>query len=311
MKIREMEKLLAEMVDIQDVYQGYKFYTFNLLEKCTKIFEYTGLPDTMPEHVIEKLFITVGMCGAVEEKGKIYAVQGGEHGVTPYPDIYTKFRYSAPTLNGGEKTQGVNCVVGRNNTLKMSLMPIIWRYARQLADIDCTITMVMVNMRIPYITIAPNDSVKASIDKVMRSVELGKKESVSHDEVVTHITSIPNTVTGQQTLKDLNDLKNNVLKGFYNAIGVKLSTDKKERLISDEVNSANQFLMVNLSDMLKWRMEFVEGLNKVFGLNVSVKLSKEYDIETVEDKDVDTVGEQETESTVALTQPKESEDTSK
>ena len=37
-----------------------------------KIFEYTGLPDTMPEHVIEKLFITVGMCGAVEENGKIY-----------------------------------------------------------------------------------------------------------------------------------------------------------------------------------------------------------------------------------------------
>ena len=129
-----------------------------------------------------------------------------------------------------------------------------------------------------------------------------------NDEILQHISSIPNGGTGQQMLKDLNDLKNNVLKGFYNAIGVKMSTDKKERLISDEVNSANQFLMVNLSDMLKWRNEFVDGLNSVFGINVTVRLSKEFDIETVEDDEVDTVGESEQRTTVALTQPKESEE---
>ena len=303
-----MEQLLSEMADIQDVSQGYKFYTFNLLEKCLKIFEYDGLPYELPEHELEKLFITKGVCGVIKENGKLYAVAGGEFGVTPYPDIYTKFRFSAPTLKGGERQQGIDCVVGRNNTLKMSLMSIVWRYARQLADIDCTITMVMLNMRLPYITIAPDDSVKNAVDKVLKSIELGKRESVMNDEILQHISSIPNGGTGQQMLKDLNDLKNNVLKGFYNAIGVKMSTDKKERLISDEVNSANQFLMVNLSDMLKWRNEFVDGLNSVFGINVTVRLSKEFDIETVEDDEVDTVGESEQRTTVALTQPKESEE---
>ena len=51
------------------------------------------------------------------------------------------------------------------------------------------------------------------------------------------------------------------------------TADKKERLLSDEVNSNNQAIGLNLSYRRKCRQLFADNLNAVFGLNVTVKLN--------------------------------------
>ena len=51
-----------------------------------------------------------------------------------------------------------------------------------------------------------------------------------------------------------------------------LMEDKKERLISDEANSNNELINLNLETFLIPRQEACEQINKKYGLNVKVKV---------------------------------------
>ena len=75
---------------------------------------------------------------------------------------------------------------------------------------------------------------------------------------------------------DCIDARNELLRMFYNDIGVRFTKDKKERMIESEVSSDNQMLLFNISDMLHQREKASAEINKLFNLNTSVTLSKEF-----------------------------------
>ena len=49
------------------------------------------------------------------------------------------------------------------------------------------------------------------------------------------------------------------------------NTDKKERLIVDEVNAKHDFILVNLDHMFDEREKAVKEINEKFGLNIKVE----------------------------------------
>lgn len=53
------------------------------------------------------------------------------------------------------------------------------------------------------------------------------------------------------------------------------NTDKKERLITDEVNSNNELINYYLNCFYKTRKEACDQINKKYGLNISIKLNKD------------------------------------
>ena len=54
--------------------------------------------------------------------------------------------------------------------------------------------------------------------------------------------------------------------------------DNKERMISDEIENDDQMLLLNINDMKYQREKACKKINEIFGLNVSVKLSPEFEI---------------------------------
>ena len=64
------------------------------------------------------------------------------------------------------------------------------------------------------------------------------------------------------------------------------NTDKKERLITDEVNSNNELINYYLNCFYKTRKEACEQINKKYGLNIEIKLNKDVLelLETTEDE---------------------------
>lgn len=71
-------------------------------------------------------------------------------------------------------------------------------------------------------------------------------------------------------LNDLQTLENkyNTLIGMNNA-----NTTKRERLITDEVNSNNEIIKYNIEKELKKRQMFCDKVNKKFNTNLSVELN--------------------------------------
>lgn len=53
------------------------------------------------------------------------------------------------------------------------------------------------------------------------------------------------------------------------------NTDKKERLITDEVNSNNELINYYLNCFYKTRKEACDQINKKYGLNIKIKLNKD------------------------------------
>ena len=53
------------------------------------------------------------------------------------------------------------------------------------------------------------------------------------------------------------------------------NTDKKERLITDEVNSNNELINYYLNCFYKTRKDACDQINKKYGLNISIKLNKD------------------------------------
>ena len=76
-----------------------------------------------------------------------------------------------------------------------------------------------------------------------------------------------------KNISDFYEIHRNILKDFYNDLGVKFSTEKKERLITAEVESAEESLLLNIDDMLNTRKEGVRKINELFGTDIEVKLN--------------------------------------
>ena len=65
------------------------------------------------------------------------------------------------------------------------------------------------------------------------------------------------------------------------------NVDKRERLITDEVNSNNELINYYLNCFYKTRKDACERINKKYGLNIQVKLNKDVlDLLDVDEKDV-------------------------
>ena len=67
------------------------------------------------------------------------------------------------------------------------------------------------------------------------------------------------------------------MRSFFAEIGIRQKSDKRERLVTEEVESDSMMLLFNIHDMLEQRQKACEEINKIFNLNMSVELSEEWD----------------------------------
>lgn len=262
-----------------------RFWRDILFEKTIRIFEWDGLP--FPQKELEMRLLMLGFCGVVNDAIKgIMVASGSMSGVTQYFDEFTQFTYTAPTAMGGTLKIGKKCVIVNNSALRNSIYPLVFRYASLLAHCDVSLKMSLVNLRMRNIIssddISTADTYRALYDKFYN----GNAEALI-DDGFTNATNITPNVSGSLGVMDCIDARNELLRMFYNDIGVRYTRDKKERMIESEVSSDNQMLLFNISDMLHQRENACEELNKLFNLKCSVKLSKEFAIVSAEREGVE------------------------
>ena len=72
MKKLKLSKILDSMYDVSKVESGYNYWFNKLLLRCMSIFEYSGLPDTLPAREIMLNLYLTGHCVIFERDGGLY-----------------------------------------------------------------------------------------------------------------------------------------------------------------------------------------------------------------------------------------------
>ena len=245
--------------------KSYRYWHKNLFNRLMRLFTWEGLP--FPQRELEFNLMARGSVGIFDVNG-LFASQCGLTGVTEYPDKFIYAIYANPKKGNGMKKIDKECVIIYNDDLMTSLVPFVSRYSNLLAHADLSLQIALINSRSMGALVAPNATVAESIKEWYNALKKGKMLAILDDESMV-TDSYPST----NTILDFYTAQQNILKSFYNDLGVKYTTEKKERLITDEVNSDSDMLLINVNAMLENRKKACEDIKKIFGIDVTVDLT--------------------------------------
>lgn len=262
-------------------------YVRYMLDKTIPMFEYRGLPDTIPARKLEEFIQTRGYVSIIDYQGYdrpkgFYAVTGGRGGERDayYEPIDFVFANPYLGINGSYRiypnepdAEQEKCALIRNDSLYMGLMPLYTRYASLLVENAVSLRLSDINLRALLTMGAPDDKTKASAELYLKRLEDGENavigESAFFDGVNYHDAGHPNN-----HMKDLIEYEQYLKASWYNELGLDSNYNmKRERISGDEVNQNSDALIPLIQNMLNSRKECIENVNKCFGLNISVKLA--------------------------------------
>lgn len=256
----------------------FVYWREQLIMRVMSIFNYKNLPKSLPKKEIEFRLITRGYCGINKVDGELKAVFCSMFGVTDYEDIFKAYTWATP-LHSGMCSIDVDGVLLEANQTRVPLIRLIIRYAILLAHADLSLQAVMINTRATGIFSAKDDKQAESIKTWYNTLSDGNLCAIVDNDLLTSVIgseglrNISTQYPKSESISDFYEIHRNLLKDFYNDLGVQFSTEKKERLITAEVESNEEALLLNIDDMLTTRKEGVEKINKLFGTNISVELN--------------------------------------
>ena len=259
---------------------AYHYWYALLCDKTISLFDWTGLPFPQRELELRAQMHPQGYIGVVKYLNELIVANGSGVGITNYPDEWLTYVW-ANALHSGINNIGKDCAILRNNSLLISTGATVDHYSRLLAHATLSLQAALINTRATGYSTAKDDQTAKRIKKFYDALEEGRTEVVMIEDDLNSIEGskmiefISDHLSGRgDTILDIWQVLQNILKDFYTAIGISKPTDKRERLITDEIAQEQPLFKFNVEDMLDCRKQFAEELNRIFGLSVSVDVAE-------------------------------------
>ena len=273
------------------------YYTKYLFEKVISIYKWEGIPDSWAVNYF--LYTLFG-------KGFLAVFNTEEYGVIPnecalagYNVFYqpTTALVANPALRENRRMLiGEECELIRMQPNYSGVMDIVSNYADLMALAMETAGINLLNSKLSYVFFSDNQANAASFKKLYDQIASGEPMAVIDKDLIgiegeKHWELFTQNV-GQNYITDrvLTDMR--TLENMFNTeIGIpNANTMKRERLISDEVNSNNVDTQSKVILWLETMQNDIKKVNDMFGLNISVKYryeDKEVEADAVKTDNVD------------------------
>lgn len=262
--------------DFTDKEAAVRQYVAYWLTRTQSIFEYKGLPDTIPARNLEILLQTLGSTAITEVNGSLYAFRASYGGK---PDVYyqpTLAVVANPALNfSGSLVIGKECVRIRSDSYSVGLMPLLTRYATKLAENDLTLKLAQINSRMQFLLSAPDDATKRSAEDYIRQIEQGKAGVIGENAFLDGIRVQPGAGSGAASMiTPLIELEQYIKSSCMMDLGISSNYNmKREALNSAESSINDDTLLPFVADMLKMRKLGIDEVNALYGTSISVDLA--------------------------------------
>lgn len=281
MSIKSMKKYLAsqDLYDLADKKKSISDMMRYMLMRTQSMFVWSGLPDSMPQKHLEQYLQINGFAGVTEVDGKLYAFEGGLGGE---PDAYydpTIFTVANPYLKFNKELRiDEECVIVRNDVFYIGLIPMLNKYASQLAENELSMYMASINTRVQSILSAGDDATKEACQKFIDDLIKGKLGAIGDNAFLQTLKSIPmGTSSTTNILGDLIEMEQYLKASLYNELGLNANYNMKREALNSAESSINDDILFPLVDeMLRNRKEGAEKINAMYGTDISVDLASSW-----------------------------------
>lgn len=257
---------------------------FNRLRELSMVmFEYDGLPDSVDPRFLEKTLFNKGNCIWFEDDVLgLLTLPSANYGKWDVYDVPRDRRAFA--TNGYQRTLNAeNSVIMYNNYLRTGSRLDVEMFAKRLYNIDRAIDVNANAQKTPILLLC-EESERLSYLNLY-------KEYDGNSPVIKGTKGMD--LEGFQVLKTdapyvadkLYDLKTQIWNEALTYLGItNVSFQKRERMVTDEVNRMLGGTYASRYSRLLARQEACEKINRVFGTNISVKYRDEFDEENIEEE---------------------------
>lgn len=258
--------------------QMFTFFKKYLLEKVMSVFEFE-LPEMWDKnYFLYSLFLNGYLAIVNTDKFGVICQHCGLRGYNIYYNP-THAIIVNPLLTGIlEPKIGTQCSLIRLQPNYSGVSDIVNYYADNMAMTAETCEMNIMNSKLSFLFAVRGksqaESMKKILDRVMRG-ELGvyydEKLKMGNDNIPLDFFN--NDLKKNFIAPELQDTLRRWEEMFCNEVGIpNIRSDKKERMIVDEVNSNNIECFTKAELWLETLKEGVEQTNKMFNLDLGVKL---------------------------------------
>lgn len=263
--------------------QTFTDYYLRLKLLARSAFKWEGLPNHMDEKWIEAFLFDHGNCVFYEDHLRGFMVAECNHNGDM--NNYHEPTSVCPTgidVDPLPLTPGKDCVLIRNNDLMLPTSFTLKLFAYRLADISRTIDINVGAQKTPVL-IHTTKNKMLSLKNIFAQW-FGNEPVIFGDTAFDPDTMKVLKTEAPVVFPELQDQKIALWNECLTFLGINnANTEKRERLITDEVEANNDHIELSAGCFLKSRERACEEINRIFGTKISVRMRKEDEKECTQD----------------------------
>ena len=255
----------------------YVDYIERIKKICLSMFEWINLPSSMNSRYLEECLFYLGQASLLydDKYGFINTkcTSDGRINIYGLPTDLTCYSYDYHTtrrlyvgLNGDEKQINKEAILVMNNYERIPTLSTCELFAKKLTNADLTAYINIQNQKTPVLILC-NENQRLTLENMYSQYE-GNRPVIYGDSDNININAIKSIDTKVPFIADkVMEYKKEIWNELLTFLGINnLMLEKKERLVSDEANSNNELINMNLQSFLIPRQEACKKFNELFGL---------------------------------------------
>ena len=260
--------------------EAYWFWFRCLYQRLCSIVEFK-LPDnwTRARDYFEALLFSRGYMCVLDDKE--FGIVFAECTLSGYDFFYqpTRALVANPLID-----RSLELKIGENtNLIKLTndfrgVLDLCAYFAEKLATIDGAVNMNLINSKFGYLIGAKNKRAANAIEMMFDRMNKGEPlvcydksivEGLGDEDPFVFIDR--NSIKNSYITTDLLNDAQTIINQFDTEIGIKSTPEKRERLISSEVEASNDDTNARISLWRECLTNSIKEVNNMFGLNISFK----------------------------------------
>lgn len=240
------------------------------------LFEWDGLPEGVTTDILENYLYDHGQVIWAKAENALIPLPGAATGERTILNQPVAWRRQGTNYN--DTVQVENAVRMKNNPLMTPTAQVINYFVIKLKDVERTMDVHVAAHKVARV-ITGDDNILLSVKNMLKKIDDNEVNIIlnkfldagSLDVIDLELTFI---------LDKLKDYSNEIKNDLHTFLGINnANTDKKERLVTDEVKSNDDAISRNIAYMLRSREEAVEQINAMFDTSITVKVAHQSEVE--------------------------------